>query len=343
MQSHLTTLKQAVFDAISEQIVVLGNEGEILETNAAWNRLQGSTLSAMDSSKDDKNYLEMCKRSRLFHDDEEMDSLCGGVSAVLDGTIPEFEIEYRRLNETDVDRWFALKTTPLSGGGAVLVHQDVTERKMLEREFICISEFERRQVGTKLHDGLCQMLGGMMLTTAVLSSSLKRENSPHAKEMAAVVEMARDATMEARDLSHSLHPVELDSESLPAALEDLVARSSGPANCIFTCEANIPSLNENTVVSLYRIAQESLANALRRKDTKTVTLNLQTRNRHLLLTIEDDGCKSAEASQEHHSMGLQILRYRASAIGARLVIQDRNDKGTRVRCIVSTASKKSRV
>ncbi len=335
MESIPTSLKQAVFDAISEQIAVVGNGGEILETNAAWKRLEGTVLCAMDSSGDKNNYLEMCQQSRLFHDDEEMESVCEGVSAVLDGKQPEFEIEYRRRNETDADRWFVLKATPLANGHAVLVHQDVTDRKMLEREFICISEFERRQVGMQLHNGLCQMLGGMMLTTAVLSSSLKRENSPHAKEMGAVVEMARDATIEARDLSHSLHPVELDSTSLTTALKDLISRPTGSMKCSFTCTGNIPPLEENTVVALYRIAQEALANALRCTGTKLVKMDLQRRNGHIILSIESDGTKPAEASQDHHLMGLQIMRYRASAIGARLVIQNRNGQGRRIRCISS--------
>jgi len=331
--------KQAILDAIPEQIAVLSSDGRIVESNAAWNRLVGTPRGAMNRVPQNADYLGSCRAS-INHDSGEMRTLVEGIRSILCGNSSGFSLEYRRSNRREGDRWFVAHVTPLAGGGAVIVHNDVTERKILERELISISEYERRQIGQDLHDGLCQVLGGMMLTSAVIASSLKRQNSPQAEEVSNLVELARDATNQARELSRSLHPVELDAHGLSAALQELASRAGTHLTCTFVCEKEIELADTNAALSLYRIAQEALANALRHANAQTIALSLGFRQRHLILKIEDDGIGTSTRNGEGTGMGIQMMRYRASAMGARLQIRKREGKGTRVSCILASVHPK---
>ncbi len=333
--------KQAILDAIPEQIAVLSSDGRIVESNAAWNRLVGTPRGAMNRICENANYLGLC-RTAVSHDSGEMRALVEGIRSILCGDASAFTLEYRRSNRREGDRWFVANATQLAGGGAVIIHNDVTERKILERELISISEYERRQIGKDLHDGLCQVLGGMMLTSAVIASSLKRQNSPEAAEVSNLVELARDATNQARELSRSLHPVDLDAQGLSAALQELASRASTHLKCTFTCEKEIELADANAALSLYRIAQESLANALRHARAQTVALSLGFRRKHLILKIEDDGIGISSENSAANGMGIQMMRYRASAMGARLQIRRREGKGTRVSCILAPVEPKTK-
>jgi PAS domain S-box-containing protein len=331
--------KQAVLDAISEQIAVINENGRIVETNAAWRDALNTRYAALNGTGAEENYLELC-RADANHDAIEMRTLAEGIRGVLLGKLPRFHTEFRRANRRDGDRWFQVSITPLPRVGAVLVHEDVTERKILEREIISISDYERAQMGRDLHDGLCQVLGGMMLSTAVIAASLKKQNSPEASEMTRLVEIARDATNQARELSRSLHPVEVDGHGLSAALQDLAAQANSRVPCTFHCANEITTVDSDAALSLFRIAQEALRNAIRHANASSIVISLSMRRSHLILKVEDDGVGFSETDPNPGDgalMGLQVMRYRASAIGARLQIRQRADSaGTRVSCVLPT-------
>jgi signal transduction histidine kinase len=82
---------------------------------------------------------------------------------------------------------------------------------------------------------------------------------------------------------------------------------------------------------LYRIAQEALTNAARHARASTVDVCLQVADSGFLLQITDDGIGMTSAHRSGSGMGLKIMRYRASMIGARFELQDQSPRGTVVR------------
>lgn len=325
--------QSAIFNAIPEQIAVIDADGWIVEANAAWHQHVDTPLAAIAAGDAPANYLEICKRS-CGDDYDSFGDVGEGVSAILNGKRPYFEAEYRRSHGEEGERWFTLTASPLTGGGAVLVHEDVTERKILEREIFRISEYERRQIGMELHDGVCQVLGGMVLSIAVLAISLKKRDASETAEMSRLVDIARAATEQLRELSRSLYPVELEGHGLTAALHELARRVDERVPCSFLCPEEILISNSNTAVSIYRIAQEALNNAVRHSGAKNITLSLKQRRNQVTLKIEDDGDGFGDDDDHHAGTGLQIMRYRASAIGAHLQTQSTHGRGAQITCVV---------
>jgi signal transduction histidine kinase len=87
----------------------------------------------------------------------------------------------------------------------------------------------------------------------------------------------------------------------------------------------------------YRIAQEAISNAAKHSGARSIELKLLTDVDRVVVTIEDDGYGMPKWAETRGGMGLKIMRYRASIIGAALDIGPREGGGTVVRCTLRKA------
>lgn len=126
--------RQAILDALPAEVVVLDRVGRIVAVNDAWRRFaeqNGASAALCDGVGLD--YVAAC-RGLAGADAEEADALADALTALLTGGLPELAREYP-CDAPDRPRWFALKAAPLAdpAGGAVVVHLDITERKLAEQ------------------------------------------------------------------------------------------------------------------------------------------------------------------------------------------------------------------
>jgi signal transduction histidine kinase len=84
---------------------------------------------------------------------------------------------------------------------------------------------------------------------------------------------------------------------------------------------------------LYRIAQESLNNAVKHAQASTVTLRQVSAVDQTELTISDDGLGFDPLNVKPGRLGVEIMRERARSIGATFSIESQPDKGTTVRVV----------
>jgi two-component system CheB/CheR fusion protein len=86
---------------------------------------------------------------------------------------------------------------------------------------------------------------------------------------------------------------------------------------------------------LYRIAQESLTNALKHGNASDIQITLTQGSTETVLEISDNGTgfEPADESSEK-GLGMRIMRYRASILGGQLDVSRNNRNGTTVRCTI---------
>jgi PAS domain S-box-containing protein len=126
-------MARSILNAITAHIAVLDSKGTILAVNSAWERFAlANGEASLARSGVGVNYLDVCR-----HAVQEKDALAGqvldGLKRILDGSLPEFGIEYP-CHSSSEERWFLLHATPLPGSqaGAVVSHTSVTELKQTE-------------------------------------------------------------------------------------------------------------------------------------------------------------------------------------------------------------------
>jgi PAS domain S-box-containing protein len=124
---------QDVIDSIAANIAVIDGNGVITAVNLAWRQFaEGNGAPPEDKVGIGASYIDACNPGNVQSLDERA-AVAAGIRDVLSGKIDKFAIEYP-CHAPTAERWFMVTVSPLrrSGAGAVVVHQDVTERKRAE-------------------------------------------------------------------------------------------------------------------------------------------------------------------------------------------------------------------
>ncbi len=203
---------------------------------------------------------------------------------------------------------------------------------------ISAREEERRRLGRDLHDTLGATLAGIRLRLETAGAILTDE--PEARRL--VTEAAAETGRlieQIRCVVGDLRPPELADSGLPGALRRLAAGLDGmSATVTADVPDGLPDLPPALELAAYRIASESLTNALRHASASTVAVRLRTdpRGRALILEITDDGVGAASTGHGRRGTGLASISRRAEELGGGCAVLPRPDgvRGTLVRAVL---------
>jgi signal transduction histidine kinase len=212
---------------------------------------------------------------------------------------------------------------------------EMRERMRLEEEILGISEREQRRIGHDLHDSLCQHLTGTALAGQVLSEQMAAKSLPEVKAINHIVQLVEEAIELTRTLARGLHPIDLKGDGFSDALRELTAKITElyRTPCVFESQSPVVIREPGAAIHLYRIAQEAIANAVKHSKSENIVVRLRAdENDGVELTITDDGVGVPENSTGGRGMGLRIMAYRASVIGAIFNVQRLQPRGTRISC-----------
>jgi len=242
----------------------------------------------------------------------------------------QFQQSKKDLEEKIIERTMILSQTHEN-----LLKESAT-RKHLELELVKVSEREHRRLGHDLHDGICQELAGIHFSIAALLKKVKK-NSASYGPMQSIVMAIRRAIQQVRLLARGLAPIELQNGDLQAALEELAHDTAAmfQIECVVDQNAKPLELDYETTMNLYRIAQESVQNAIKHGEATRIRISLDCQKPDGLLTITDNGIgidSGTPSKGEGNGMGLTIMRHRAALIGGQVKVASHNGSGTVVNC-----------
>ena len=211
---------------------------------------------------------------------------------------------------------------------------DVTEKVTLEhsitRAIIKTQEDERYEIGSKLHDNVCQILATSQINFAVLKKSLNDSQLEWLNKGREYVALALD---EIRNLSHRLAPAFFDETTIEKAFQRLI--SSVNVDDRFIVKYHYDDAVKNFPVSmelqlnLYRILQEQLKNILKYAKAHTIEVSLTLKDHYLVLVIKDDGI-GFNPHQTHPGIGIGNMKRRAELFSGNLEIESATGKGCTV-------------
>ncbi|MEA2333060.1 MAG: two-component system, NarL family, sensor histidine kinase UhpB [Thermoleophilaceae bacterium] len=205
-------------------------------------------------------------------------------------------------------------------------------RREAARTALAAQEAERLRVAQELHDEI-----GQTLTAVTIQAERAADGDPALAPQALrrVADTVRESLDEVRRIARELRPEALDDLGLVNALIALCSRigaQNGP-RVRRELQGRLPALRPDVELVVYRIAQESLTNALRHSDARSATVSLKADEETLILCVADDG-KGMPAQLPAGTAGIAGMRERALLVGGRLSIQSRPQHGTEVRLTV---------
>ena len=102
-------------------------------------------------------------------------------------------------------------------------------------------------------------------------------------------------------------------------------------------DSDLPPLDQQTELVLYRVAQESLTNVARHAEASRVWLSLQPGRDSVVLRVVDDG--RGMNGRALNGGGLRGMRERAVLVGAALAVKPARSGGVEVRLEVPTETR----
>ena len=261
-----------------------------------------------------------------------------------------YDEEYRIERPDGTIRWVRDRAFPVrSATGRVQriagIAEDITERKLLEKEVIEINDRERSRLGRDLHDGICQQLVSIAFATDLLRRDLAAKSPGEAVRAARITALLDNAITQARNLSHALSPVNLAGDGLAVALKGLagsMGHTSGVV-CSADCGENVFISDFAVATHLYRIAQEAVQNAIKHTNPTQVLIRLVQERDAIHLSVSDNGIRMDEAGARSYEVGLNIIKFRTNMAGGHLQVERNTGGGTTVFCVFQQKAQTKRV
>jgi PAS domain S-box-containing protein len=251
----------------------------------------------------------------------------------------QFDVEFRITRPDGSMRWIHDRGFPVRGPDGrvtrvVGIAADITPYKDLQREIAESTAQEQQRIGQELHDNIGQQLTGIGLLARSLQRKLESAGSSAAAAAAELAENIGIAQGQLRKLIRGVMPVEIDANGLMAALDDLAKATEdiSGVDCKFDCLAPVSIDDNMTPTHLYHIAREAVNNAVRHASAEEIHIRLEEINGAVIVQVWDNGCGIRKESTKADSMGLRIMRHRASVIGAFLDVRGGDEGGTVVTC-----------
>lgn len=207
------------------------------------------------------------------------------------------------------------------------------ELSALSTNLLRMMENERSQLAKELHDELGGLITAAKMDMAWLQAHVGNSLDAASQEkFRSVVQMLNQAMMLKRRVVESLRPSLLDHFGLPVALRSHFDESCGPSGLeyIATLPEEIFDLEPAVQLTLFRVAQESLANLLARGSAKHVELVLEAEGEDYVMTVGDDGA-AMDAGQLRALAG---MRHRVQGAGGRFEAQAVAGQGNRITVVV---------
>ena len=271
-----------------------------------------------------------------------------GTIAGLTPKNPSGAVTYRVLISDDASVWLRSSGRAFyDGEGRMLrvigMAADVTDLKRAEeallkanRKLVKAQEQERARIGRELHDDIGQRLAMLAIELEQLQekhNDLPAEVRGHVRELQ---QMTGDLSSSVHALSHDFHSSKLEYLGVVAGIESWCKEFGERQKMDIDFKTNVAGvLPPDVGVSLLRVVQEALHNAIKHSGERRVEVQLREDSGEIYLIVSDLGRGfDVETALEGKGLGLTSMRERVRLMNGTIVIDSKPLAGTTVHVCV---------
>jgi PAS domain S-box-containing protein len=221
---------------------------------------------------------------------------------------------------------------------------DITQRKQdeealskLSQKLIQAQEHERSRLARELHDDINQRLSFLAVALDGLKHGLPMATEQLKQHISAAGEHVADIAKDIQALSHRLHSPKLELLGLAAAASSFCKEFSHGQNVEVDFEpANIPrNLPDDISLTLYRVLQEALRNAVKHSGSRHFRVSLTGEANEIELAVQDSGVGfEPDEAIKGRGLGLASMKERMKLVDGELSIDSQLQQGTTIRARV---------
>jgi PAS domain S-box-containing protein len=215
------------------------------------------------------------------------------------------------------------------------IGNDVTEKNQHEhniiKAIIKTQEDERYEIGSELHDNVCQILATSQIRLSMLKESVVASGQQMLNQCKDDILLA---SKEIRKLSHILAPAFYDfttlEEEFTTALRAFNIENKYKVVVSFDADVKNHDINLPARQNLYRILQEQLGNIQKHADCTLIEVQAIIQNDETLrLTISDNGAGFCTLTA-NRGIGLANMKRRVALLSGRFAIESSAGNGCRI-------------
>jgi signal transduction histidine kinase len=202
---------------------------------------------------------------------------------------------------------------------------------------------ERNRLARDLHDSIKQQIFAIQTGAAAAEARMESDEPGARQALGGVRSAAREAMVEMEAMLDQLRAAPLESVGLVEALkkqcEALQYRTGAKVEVSLGAMPEAGRLPPGAAQSLFRIAQEALANVARHARATEVRVRLAAEGEDCMLTIGDNGSGFTDDGSGT-GLGLANMRSRAAEHGGRMSVRSTTGSGTEIVASVPLATPK---
>jgi signal transduction histidine kinase/ligand-binding sensor domain-containing protein len=198
---------------------------------------------------------------------------------------------------------------------------------------------ERARMAREIHDTLSQGLVGISSQLNAVAGRIRVHDGVAEQQLELARKMVRHSLTEARRSMMDLRVPLLNECDLTSALATAANQWTAGTNLRVDVDVSGGRYQfpRDTEQNILRIVQEAVTNTVKHAGATRVDIHLQTEERRLVLTLDDDGCgfdSSGAFSMAEGHFGLLGMRERAERLGGEFYVTSEGGTGTNVRVTI---------
>ena len=227
----------------------------------------------------------------------------------------------------------------------VLNNTSSAEEEQKHLTILDIQEKERQRIARELHDSSVQDLTHLVHSIELSSMYIDTDPIRAKLELEAVMKQLKSVIDEMRETIFNLRPMSYDDLGFRHCLDDLIInlKSRFADFDIIIDKYNLDDYEWNTddkqtiniiLLSIYRIIQEAVMNALLHSGGNRVVIDLVVTDHICKIAVTDNGkgfLVDEKLKQKEKHFGISIMQERASLLNGRIDIRSQIGSGTKVK------------
>lgn len=210
---------------------------------------------------------------------------------------------------------------------AIDITEKILQEERIMRAILKTQDEERYELGSELHDNVCQILAASQIGLDKLEEVIPNEKKnwfTYCKDQLSL------ALIEIRNLSHRMAPAFHSDTTLELAFRKLLlsADIEGKYNNYLYIDDTLQQyqITTDAQLNLYRILQEQLRNIAKHAQAKEIRITVSLKDHLFIMKIEDDGIGFAPNTAVE-GIGIANMKRRAELFSGTFKINSLHGKG----------------
>jgi two-component system, NarL family, sensor histidine kinase DegS len=195
-------------------------------------------------------------------------------------------------------------------------------------------EEERKRLSRDIHDGPAQMLANVLIRSGLIEKTYAEKGPLLAfNELSDLKEMVRNALYEVRRIIYNLRPMALDDLGLIPTLKkylSTIGEYEKNVEIHFRTAGPEQRFQSDFEVSVFRLVQESVSNALKHGNAKDIWVKIEWLRDIMNIIIKDNGQGFDQKEVKDKSFGLIGMRERIDLLKGNMTITSTIGNGTTI-------------